>query len=130
MTLWPHPLAKKRRVCTTENSQPVRVVLIPPCNLTEPPWDGPVCLVVWEGGAVRLLPIPIDFDPASAVTPGSVSGRAFLRRRIGSERNLMQRGDDLLSQERQRAHHRLMREVPIAADQDEIPRAEVLDGRG
>jgi len=25
----------------------------------EPPWYGPVCRVVWEGGAARLLPIPI-----------------------------------------------------------------------
>ena len=42
----------------------------------------------------------------------------------------MQSGDHLLSQERQRAHDRLMRDVAVAADQDEIPRAEVLDGRG
>src|SRR6266536_6185356 len=26
----------------------------------EPPWYGPVCRVVWEGGAARLLPIPIQ----------------------------------------------------------------------
>ena len=25
----------------------------------EPPWYGPVCPVVWEGGAARLIPIPI-----------------------------------------------------------------------
>ena len=28
-------------------------------NSSEPPWYGPVCPVVWEGGAVRPPPIPI-----------------------------------------------------------------------
>jgi hypothetical protein len=28
----------------------------------EPPWYGPVCRVVWEGGAARLLPIPMRHD--------------------------------------------------------------------
>ena len=28
--------------------------------LSEPPWYGSVCRVVWEGEAVRLFPIPIN----------------------------------------------------------------------
>ena len=28
-------------------------------NSSEPPWYGPVCPVVWEGGAARPPPIPI-----------------------------------------------------------------------
>ena len=30
-------------------------------NDAEPPWYGPVCQVVWEGGIARFLPIPILF---------------------------------------------------------------------
>jgi predicted nucleic acid-binding protein len=43
-------------------------VLTITCDYTEPPWYGPVCQVVWEGGAVRLLPIPIVAAPALVAT--------------------------------------------------------------
>ena len=43
------------------------------CNHTEPPWYGPVCQVVWEGGAVRLLPIPIDGGRADVQYPRRIA---------------------------------------------------------
>jgi hypothetical protein len=36
------------------------------CHHTAPPWYGPVCQVVWEEGAVRLLLIPIGRTPGDA----------------------------------------------------------------
>src|SRR5215471_15507871 len=42
----------------------------------------------------------------------------------------MQGGEHLLSQERNGAHHRLMRDIPIAPDEDEIAWAQVRDGPG
>src|SRR5262249_8244676 len=36
-----------------------RMMLVTNSVFAEPPWYGPVCQVVWEGGAARLLPIPI-----------------------------------------------------------------------
>src|SRR5207302_1667234 len=56
--------------------------------------------------------------------------RAHPRLRIGVQRDLMQCGDHLPAQERQGAHDLCMRDVPVAADQDEISRAEMFDGRG
>jgi hypothetical protein len=42
----------------------------------------------------------------------------------------MQGGDHLLSQERNGAHHLFMRDITVATDEDEIARAELLDGPG
>ena len=42
----------------------------------------------------------------------------------------MQGGDHLLSQERNGAHHLFMRDITVAPDEDEIARAELLDGPG
>jgi len=38
------------------------------CHHIEPPWYGPVGLVVWEGGVARLLPIPIRQQSSSCST--------------------------------------------------------------
>ena len=47
-------------------------------NTIEPPWYGPVCQVVWEGGTVRFLPIPISpkfIVPNTLVETTHFSGR-------------------------------------------------------
>jgi hypothetical protein len=51
------------RLCATPTSiQSVSPAFMwpPKLNLIEPPWYGPICSVVWEGGAVRGPPIPIN----------------------------------------------------------------------
>ncbi len=55
-------LKLSRREANLKARQGIRDLLCLVTNrvFAEPPWYGPVCRVVWEGGAARLVPIPIQ----------------------------------------------------------------------
>lgn len=56
-----HPAVQQAlRTITSSLSASLDSLSLPKLNPIEPPWYGPVCPVVWEGGAVRRPPIPIN----------------------------------------------------------------------
>ena len=67
-TYLPNAAVAERSV-TSHSGRPGRteLVLSVPALISRTAVYGPVCTVVWEGGAVRLLPIPIGF-PSDYIT--------------------------------------------------------------
>ena len=59
-TYWPNAAVAERSI-TSHSGKPGRAepVLSVPALTSRIAVSGPVCTVVWEGGAVRLLPMPI-----------------------------------------------------------------------
>jgi hypothetical protein len=44
--------------CTFSAGIVAMALSLPKCNPVEPPWYGPVCLVVWEGQHREVSPYP------------------------------------------------------------------------
>src|SRR5215470_8914474 len=80
--------------------------------------------------AYQLLIDGLRAWPEGVYSAMAVRVRTYQGRCIGLEHNLMQGGNHFLPQERNGAHHLFMRDIPVAPDEDEIARAEVLDGPG
>ena len=78
--------------------------------------------------AYQLLIDGLRAWPEGVYSAMAVRVRTYQGRCIGLEHNLMQGGNHFLPQERNGAHHLFMRDIPVAPDEDEIARAELLNG--